>query len=426
VQSRGGSATRRQARIRGSLVVAEVAVSVVLLLGTGVLVRNFVSLINVDLGFDTSHTMLMRVAFAPGSYETAESRLRVYRELLDRVGRLPGVTSMALSNGMSAFGGFEAAIAANGRPADDRPRAFVKGVSEGYRTNIGLRLLAGRDLTRADLESSTPVAMINQSFARRYFGNDNPLGRAITITTPADDEPAFSTSQFVVVGILQDVINDDIRQPVMPEADVPLTFYLPPRIGLTVRTSGDPLSIGSAVRREARAIDENIALTPTVALETAVYESFYSQPGFVRSHRAAARCRRHLRRAGLYRLAADERYRDPARCRGRAGRHPSAGPGPRPAPGCHRRGTRAGVQSWHQPPAREPAVADVASRSRGTSRDGRPHRRCRPGRLPGARVARHAHRADVGAAAGMRGLSPTAIQSGTVPENHRTKTRLRP
>ena len=128
-----------------ALVVAEVALSVILLLGTGVLVRNFVSLLNVDLGFDTSHTMLVRVAFAPGSYETVESRLRVYREVLDRVGRLPGVTSVALSNGMSAFGGFDAAIAANGRPADERPVAFVKAVSEGYRATIGLRLLAGRE-----------------------------------------------------------------------------------------------------------------------------------------------------------------------------------------------------------------------------------------------------------------------------------------
>ena len=281
VQSRGGSATRRQARIRGGLVVAEVAVSVILLLGTGVLVRNFVSLLNVDLGFDTSHTMLVRVNFAPGSYETVESRLRVYREVLDRVGRLPGVASVTLSNGMSAFGGLEAAIATTGRPADERPGAFVKAVSESYRATIGLRLLAGRDLTLADLESSAPVALVNQTFARRYFGRDNPLGRAITITTPGDDEPALSASQFIVVGVLRDAINDNIREPVAPEADVPLSFYRPARVGLTARTTGDPLSIAGAVRREARAIDENIALTPPVALDTAVYEEFYSQPGFV-------------------------------------------------------------------------------------------------------------------------------------------------
>jgi ABC-type antimicrobial peptide transport system permease subunit len=205
----------------------------------------------------------------------------VYREVLDRVGRLPGVSSVALSNGMSAFGGFEAAIAASGRPADERPMAFVKAVSEGYRASIGLRLLAGRDLTLADLESSAPVALVNQTFARRYFGTDNPLGRAITVSTPADDEPAFSATQFVVVGILKDAINDNIREPVMPEAVVPLSFYRPPRVGLTVRTTGDPLSIAGAVRREARAIDENIALTPPVALDAAVYEGFYAQPGFV-------------------------------------------------------------------------------------------------------------------------------------------------
>ena len=132
-------------------------------------------------------------------------------------------------------------------------------------------MLAGRDLTLADLEASAPVALVNQTFARRYFGRDNPLGRAIAITTPGDDEPALSASQFVVVGVLQDVINDNIREPVAPEADVPLSFYLPSRVGLTARTTGDPLSIAGAVRREARAIDGNIALTPPVALDTAVY-----------------------------------------------------------------------------------------------------------------------------------------------------------
>ena len=281
MQSRGGSGTRRQARVRGGLVVAEVAVSVILLLGTGVLVRNFVSLISVDLGFDTSHTMLARVGFAPGSYDTVEARLRVYRELLDRIGRLQGVSSVALSNGMSAYGGFEAAVAVNGRPPDERPRAIVKAVSEGYRATVGLRLLAGRDLTLADVESSAPVALVNQTFARRYFGSDNPLGRAIRVTTPGDAGRALTASQFVVVGVLMDVINDDIREPVMPEADVPLSFNVPPRIGLTARTTGEPLSIAGAVRREARAIDENIALSPPVALDTAVYESFYAQPGFV-------------------------------------------------------------------------------------------------------------------------------------------------
>ena len=275
------TATRRQTRIRGALVVAEVALSVILLLGAGVLVRNFVSLVNVDLGFDTTHTLVTRVGFAAGSYETVESRMRAYREVLDRVGRMPGVSSVALANGMSAFGGFDAAIATSGRTTDEQPRASVKCVSEGYRSTIGLRLLAGRDLTLADLESSSPVAIVNESFARRYFGTDSPLGRAIRIITPETEPPILASSEFVVVGVLRDVVNDSVREPAMPEADVPLPFSLSRRIGLTVRTVGDPLSIAGALRHEIRAIDENIALEPPAALDRAVYQEFYAQPGFV-------------------------------------------------------------------------------------------------------------------------------------------------
>jgi putative ABC transport system permease protein len=280
-QSRGGSATRRQNRIRGALVAIEVALSVILLLGTAVLVRNFVSLLNVDLGFDSTRLVMTRVAFAPGSYESAEARMRVYRELLDRVGRLPGVSSVLLSNGMAAFGGIDAAIAVTGRTPDEQPHALVKCVTEGYRPTIGLRVLAGRDLTRADVEARAPVAVVNQTFVRRYFGKDDPLGRAVGITTLDSDAPVLSESHFVVIGVVRDVVNEDIREPVAPEAYVPIAFYLPSRVGLTARTAGDPLTIAGALRREARAIDVNIALSPPIALDQAVYQEFYAQPGFV-------------------------------------------------------------------------------------------------------------------------------------------------
>jgi putative ABC transport system permease protein len=280
-QNRGGSATRRQTRIRGGLVAIEVALSVILLLGTAVLVRNFKSLLDVNLGFDPTHLVMTRIAFAPGTNESIDERMRMFRELLDRVGRLPGVSSAVLANGMAVYGGLDAAIAVTGRTPDERPRAFVKCVTEGYRPTIGLPLLAGRDLTRGDLESHAPVAVVNQAFVRRYFGEHQPLGLAVGVSTPGADEPLLSVSQFVVVGVVQDVINDDIREPVMPEAYVPLSFYLARRTGLTVRTVGDPSAIAGALRREARAVDVNLALSPPVTLTRAIYEQFYAQPGFV-------------------------------------------------------------------------------------------------------------------------------------------------
>jgi putative ABC transport system permease protein len=280
-QSRGGTGTRRQNRIRGGLVVAEVALSVILLLGTGVLVRNFVSLLQVDIGFEPEHLLVTRVAFAPGTYASADARMRFHRELLDRVLGLAGVGSAALSNGSAAFGGLDAAIRVTGRPPDERPSAFVKCVSADYGNTIGVRLLAGRDLTRADVESTARVAVVNQSFVKRYFGSEDPLGRAIDVTIPESDTPLLSDAHFEVVGVIRDIVNDDIRQPVVPEAYVPLPFFRPARVGLTVRTVGDPLLIASAVRREVRAIDGTVAITPPVALERAMSQDFFAQPRFV-------------------------------------------------------------------------------------------------------------------------------------------------
>jgi predicted permease len=280
-QSRGGTATRRQARIRGGLVVAEVALSVILLLGTGVLVRNFVSLVQVNLGFDSEHVLSTRVAFAPGTYTSPERRMRFYSDVLDRIQRVTGVQSAALSNGMAAFGGFDSAIRVTGQAPDERASAFVKCVSESYGRTIGVLVLSGRDLTRADIESPAQVAVVNESFVKRYFGAENPLGRAIDVSIPDSDTPLLSQSHFEVVGVIRDIVNDDIREPVTPEAYVPLAFLRPGSVGLAVRTAGDPLLLAGAIRREIRAIDGTVALTQPLALDSEVNQAFYAQPRFV-------------------------------------------------------------------------------------------------------------------------------------------------
>ena len=186
------------------------------------------------------------------------------------------------------------------------------------------------------------------------------------------------------MGVLQDAINDNIREPVAPEADVPLSFYLPARVGLTARTTGDPLSIAGAVRREARAIDENIALTPPVALDTAVYEGFYSQPGFVLIVLGMFAVTGLLLVAvGIYGVLAytvSQQTRDIAirlAVGGEQGdilrlvltrglRLVGVGVGP-----------RAALESRDQPAAREPAVAHLATRSRCAVDRRRAHRACR-------------------------------------------------
>ena len=278
---RGGTATRRQTRVRGALVVVEVALSVILLLGAGVLVRNFAALLQIDFGYEQSNLLVTRLQFAPGSYGSVEERLRFYTAVLDRLQAVPGVRDVAIGNGSASFGGFDVAVTVTGRAPDERPGAFLKCVSEGFGRTLGLRILSGRDLSRADIDASTPVAVVNHAFVKRYFSGADPLGRLITVALPGTTTPLLGADKFEVVGVVRDVANDDIREPAVPEAYVPLPFYLPSRVGLTVRTAGDPVTVVSALRRAIRAFDGTVAITPPISLDRAVQQDFYAQPRFV-------------------------------------------------------------------------------------------------------------------------------------------------
>lgn len=279
--SRGGTATRRQTRIRGALVVIEVALSVILLLGAGVLVRNFAALLKIDLGYEQTNLLLSRLAFAPGSYESVADRVRFYSAVLERLHAVPGVQHAAAANGSASFGGLDVAVTVTGRAPDERPGALLKCVTEGFGRTLGLRVLSGRDLSRADIDASAPVAVVNQAFVTRYFAGADPLGRMIAVAIPNTDRPLLAADKFEVVGVVRDVANDDIRDPAVPEAYVPLPFYLPPRLGILVRTASDAVTIATAVRREIRAIDGTVAMTPLTSLDRAVQLDFYAQPRFV-------------------------------------------------------------------------------------------------------------------------------------------------
>ncbi len=279
--SRGGTATRRQTRIRGALVVVEVALSVILLLGAGVLVRSFATLLKIDFGYEQTNLLLTRLAFAPGSYASVAERLRFYTVVLERLHAVPGVRDAVIGNGSASFGGFDVAVTVTGRAPDERPGAQLKCVSEGFGRTLGLRVLSGRDLSRADIDASTPVAVVNQAFVKRYFAGTDPLGRMIAVAIPNTDRPLLAGDRFEVVGVVRNVANDDIREPAVPEAYVPLPFYQPSRISLTVRTTGDAVTMATALRREIRALDGTVAITPPLSLDRAVQQDFYAQPRFV-------------------------------------------------------------------------------------------------------------------------------------------------
>ena len=160
----GRSVAGGRGRLRSALVAAEIALALVLLLGAGLLMRSFISLIRVDLGFDPRHLLVVSVAFAPGEYTTAADRYRFYEQVLQRIASLPGVEAATASTGLPAFsGGYTSEIEIPGKPRNDRSTALIQFCSEEYFRTVGLRLLRGRPWPAFNADDLPRTAVVNRT-----------------------------------------------------------------------------------------------------------------------------------------------------------------------------------------------------------------------------------------------------------------------
>ncbi len=176
---RGGTATRAQNRMRSVLVVAEVTLSVVLLLGAGVLMRTFLALVSADLGFDPKHLLVVRVAFPPGdAWKTGDMQFDA--RALERLRSVPEVVSVALSSGVHPPAAPKA-DEVTGRTVNEQDWTLVHFSSEAYLDTIGIRLMAGRPISRSDVGGSRRVALVNEALVKRYFDGQTRLGRSVRL-----------------------------------------------------------------------------------------------------------------------------------------------------------------------------------------------------------------------------------------------------
>jgi putative ABC transport system permease protein len=277
---RSGTSGRRQTRMRNSLVVAEVALSMVLLLGAGLLVQSFVKLVGVDIGIDSRNLLITGVAFPPGQSASADEQRRFYREALERIGTIPGVLSVAISSGPPPFGGMRSDLIVPGEPAQPQSSALVVFCSERFLETIGLGIQLGRSLTSIDVEKSRQVAVVNETFAKRYFGAQNPIGRPVRLTRLATLPVPIADPTFEVVGVVPDTANQGVREPPAPQVYLPFTLRGPAGLGFVIRTSSEPMRFVNAIRHEVQAVNRQVALVQPTTLEDLVKRVFYAQPRF--------------------------------------------------------------------------------------------------------------------------------------------------
>jgi putative ABC transport system permease protein len=277
---KGTAGGLRHRRLGDVLVAAEVTLSIVLLVGAGLLARSFVKLQAVDLGFDPKDVLMARVAVPPGQYSTAVSKGQLFRRLLARVQALPGVVAATAVSSVPPFGSrIEVGVPGGGEA--DKQYASVQLCSEGYFRTLGLRLLHGRLLTEAEVAGARNVAVVNQTLAERYFGTDDPIGHSVQLKELA----AFRQSpvehpSFDIVGVVADTRNQGIREPALPEVFIPHTVTAAFGRGILVKTAGPPSSLLRGLKREVWAVDQSVAVTQSGLVTDYLNRFSYAEPRF--------------------------------------------------------------------------------------------------------------------------------------------------
>jgi putative ABC transport system permease protein len=258
---RGNAGSRRTRWLTSSMVVVELALTLVLLVGAGLMVRSFLTLYNADAGFRTEQLMTMRMTLPAVKYPTPETRMVFYDQLEPRLASLAGAEGVAYTTSMPGFGGSRARIEVDGRPVpatwEERPEAGTLAVSPGFLRTVGVEIVRGRDLTATDGTPGSEVAIVDQQFAASVFAGEDPVGRrirfAVRDAAPDAAPPVWRT----IVGISRSI--HDLPQPgstrTVGTAFVPHRQAAPSSSALLVRSRLDPAAMMNAVRREVQAID---------------------------------------------------------------------------------------------------------------------------------------------------------------------------
>lgn len=278
---KGVSGGFRRGKLRNALVLIEVALSLVLLTGAGLLMRSFVALMQVDLGLNPDNVLVARLPFPRGQYKTAEAKRQFFRPLLQRLSALPGVVAATETSTLPPYGGIRTEVEIPGKTHPEKWEAIFQLCSEGYFPTLGIQLLRGRPLSEAEVNDARKVAVVNQTLVKKFFGKEDPIGRRIKLSMlETEVDPPVKDPVFEIIGVVADARNNGIQDPPRPELFVPYTITGAFQRGILVRTSKDPLTMLNAVRREIWALDRNVALTLTGSLNDYLKSFSYAEPRF--------------------------------------------------------------------------------------------------------------------------------------------------
>jgi putative ABC transport system permease protein len=264
--------------LRRSLIVVEFALALTLLAGAGLALHSFWKLTRVDLGFRTDHILTFSLDIPSGRFSSTEQITAFYRQLLDKLHALPGVSSASTSTGMPLRGtNFGMAFSIAGQPAGNlasRPAAGFTMVTPEYFSALGIQILKGRGFTEQDMAGSEPVAIVNETFARKYLSTLDPLAQRVVVAQVVPGAKKLGPPiEWHVVGIHRDVHNEGIRGKGSPEINVPFWQSPWPDAAIEVRTAGDPASMINSIAAVVQSVDPELGLQQARTMDQLVDES---------------------------------------------------------------------------------------------------------------------------------------------------------
>jgi putative ABC transport system permease protein len=261
-EGRGTSGGRRRHRARNLLVVAQIALSTVLLVGSGLLIRSFARLRATNPGFDPNNVVTMRIELPPTKYGTRPQMIAFYNEALRELRPLPGVEAVAISSALPLTTTRMTPMLPEGQavvPLGQRPVLNIETISPDYARVLRVPLLRGRTFTDHDDAAAPPVAIVNQAFSRRFWPDENPIGKHIAIgRMPRAAE---------VVGVFGDLKNSSLAAEANPEVMLPFPQLPWAALNLSIRAAGDPRVVVPAVRHQIAMMDRDQPLTSVQTLE---------------------------------------------------------------------------------------------------------------------------------------------------------------
>ena len=277
--SRGTAGSARYTRFRQALIVAEVALSVVLLAGAGLLFRSFMRLQAVDAGFTAQQVLTAKLSPAGPQFRNDQDSSAFYDRVLERTAAIPGVQSAGVINVLPLTPGPTTGFRVEGRPivpVDKWETVNFRNVSPDYFRTMNIPVLQGRGFTQQD-DSNAPLrVMINQAVAQRDFPNENPIGKRIAFGNP---QPNVEPSWFEIIGVTANVRSLELREEAMPELYFTSKQDLFDHMAIVVRSTVEPESIAPALRQAVAEVDRTVPVSDVKTMEHIVSESV-TQPRF--------------------------------------------------------------------------------------------------------------------------------------------------